>query len=160
MAETLTLDLLVRAEWLLQDGDAIQRPSERGLIGEVPQNFASGTGDFQVAKRWASVRTLAGAASETLDLTDLDDVAFASIKLILVWMTKRVARLKVGGTVANEFFGPWGATGRGQEIGMGSAFVASDFEEGWAVISTEKALLLTNLTADEDAEFQILIAGT
>lgn len=162
----LTVDLLARVEWLWQDDNAIADPSERGVV-ELLRPMAAGSGNFQFEKRWRSIRSLAAAATETLDLQALSlssggvsgNVSFSTVKLIIVKMTSDVAGLKIGGTAASEWFAPWQAAGRGQECGEGSPAIIASLKSGWAVTAGAKGLLLTNLSATDQADFQIAIFG-
>ena len=165
MAE-LTVDLLARVEWLWQDDSEIADPSERGVI-EAMRHLAAGASNFQCQKRWRSERSLAAAATETLDLQALalesgglsGNISFSTVKLIVVRMTTDLAGIKIGGVAANEWFAPWQASGRGQEIGAGSPCILADLYDGWAVTAGAKGLLITNLSGTQQADFQIGIFG-
>lgn len=163
---SLQVDLLARCEWLWQDDNAIADPSERGEF-EFLRHLAAGASNFQCEKRWRAIGSIAAGATETLDLQALaltsggvsGTISFATIKLIVFKLTTDIAGVKLGGTVANEWFAPWQAAGRGQECGAGSPAILADLYDGWAVSAGAKGLLLTNLSGANQADYQIAIFG-
>jgi hypothetical protein len=166
MSESLALDLNVLAEWLHQITGGPSTPGDPGKL-LFARHCPYGTADGQVSKRWASTRTLAAAATETLDLQSLayssggvsGTISFSKVRLIFIAMLTDVAGLQIGGTAASEWSAPWPSAGEGQKCGAGSPAVLADLVDGWDVSAGAKGLLLTNLSATDPADFTILIVG-
>lgn len=167
MANVVTCDLRVLAEWLSQDtGGVVSTPNDKGEI-RAEIHLANGDEANQIQKRWAAALEIAGGDDTTLDLQSLSysqggvsgTISFASVKAIVVRVTSQDAGIQIGGDGMDEWYAPWFSPGNGQHVGAGSPAVIANLVDGWAVSSGAKDLFLMNVDPDNAATFEILIVG-
>lgn len=161
---------------------------ERGLDLSTPQDslsvqkllsYAFGTGAGKANQLFHDRRSLAGGASETLDLSGVltnsmgGTVDFANVKCIIVFnrsneaLTPHAAtdaEIAIGGAAADEFLGPFQAAGDAIGIPAGGMFcIACNDAGGWAVVNDYTGdfdlLKITNLDGADEALFDIVIVG-
>ena len=139
-------------------------------------SLAFGSGVGQADQVWWDRRSLAGAASEEIDLAGSltnafgATVTFANIKAIVVFNrsdqslsghTATDAEISVGGAAANEFQGPFKASGDAMKLPAGGAFVALDpAADGWTVTAgTGDKLKVLNEDGSDEALYDIIVIG-
>lgn len=161
---------------------------EKALDLTVPQDslsvskalaFAFGTGAGKANQIFHDRRTLAGGASETLDLSGVlvnplgGTVTFAKVKAIILLNrsdealgahTATDAEVALGGAAADEFVGPFQTAGDAIGVPAGGVFfIATRDAAGWAVVNdyTGDADLIkvTNLDGVDQALYDIILIG-
>lgn len=146
---------------LLADGITVSTVPLNGKVSQAFQNGSSGAGKADSA--WGdAVRTLAGSATDTIDLNAMASidigagsgkdplgVAIANAKvmgLLIISDPASVGTLTVGDAGSNAWAALLGATGT-MQVGPGQWVMIGTQGDGWATDSTHKNLLITNSSA-------------
>lgn len=142
----------------------------------VSQNFSTtstyttlGAGANAINEEYIAVRTLAGGASENLDLAGSltnffgETITFARIKAISIELltTTTSTSIEVGGAAANQFVGPFGAANDTVEVLNGGALAMfSAGATGWTVTAgTGDQLKILNNDGANTATYRITLYG-
>jgi len=161
---------LVKKAIDLSTPEASLKFSEKALA------LAFGTGENQANQIWWDRRTLAGDASENLDLAGSltnafgGTVTFANVKAIIVLNRSDQAigaheatdaEISVGGAAANEFQGPFEAATDAIRVPAGGVLLITNPQaDGWTVTATDNDLLkVLNKDADDEALYDIILIG-
>lgn len=130
--------------------------------------FTFGTGEDQINQLWSDSRSLAGAASESLDLSGVLTNAFgvtcqfSKVKAILIHNISddAAAILEVGGAAAAQVPLFFKHTSDIILVNQGAYFLACDPVTGYTVTGTTADILkMLNASADKTLTYEIVIAG-
>jgi hypothetical protein len=137
------------------------------LAYEKAIELASGTGADQADRVFSDERTLAGSASEDLDLAgSLVDalgttITFARIKAIYIEnLATGANQVIVGAAASNAFTGPFGASTHTVAVRAGGllAMICRD-ATGWAVTAGTGDLLKIANSTSGSIQYRIVIIG-
>lgn len=152
--------------------DAVTDEPWRRLIevdsGRKMVSFSDGTTDGKADRLWSDKRSLAAAASESLDLAGgLTDpsgatITFVKVKAIFIRAAAtNAADIVVGNAAANAFVGPFGAAAHTLAVKPGGSLVLVAPNGGWAVTAgTGDLLKILNSAGAAAADYEIVILGT
>jgi hypothetical protein len=134
---------------------------------------AFGSGSGQVNEAWQDVRTLAGAATEDLDLAGVlingrgQTVTFAKIKAIFIkntsdeQATATDAAMTIGNAAATQFLGPLGAAAHTITLEAGACLFVTAPGAGWTVTAGSVDLFkILNADATDILQYEITLIGT
>jgi len=131
----------------------------------ITQLFTFGTAANQANQLWHDSRSLAEAASETLDLAGSlvsafgGTVAFATIKAILFRNTGSGA-FTIGAATENTFVGPFGSAADSLVIPAGGIVLLTAPAAGWVVTADSGDLLaVTNEDVENEQTYDIVLLG-
>jgi len=127
----------------------------------------NGTGDDQVDRVFADTRTIAGSATDSLDLAggSLTDplgnaLTFAKVKAIMIRPADgNGGNLRVGGN-ANAFQGPFQNVADQIDVAPGGAWLHVDPDTGWTVTPTTGDILDVENLHTAQVTYEIVILGT
>ena len=170
MADTLATTLKVTLDWLFQDALDLTTAVDNSRL-EFEKSTTDGTGADQADKIWHDNRTLAGAASDDLDLNALTNsifgstvtINFAKVKAIVIKNKSTTAgdELKVGDAATNPFVGPFaGDVDAVVEVGADSVLVLASLKDGWTVTGGSSDVLRINNPNAGSVTYDIVIIGT
>lgn len=170
MADTLTVDLSAKVQWLFSDTLDLSTVSDASSVSYA-RSLADGTGLDQADKIWHDSRTVSAGANDDLDLTALPQslfgsvvtIAFSKVKALLVVNMSTVSgeQLRVGGAAANAWSAPFnGVSASLVLVGPDSPLLLANKKDGWTVTAgTGDILRITNPTAAA-ITYRIVILGT
>jgi len=139
-------------------------------------DLAFGAGAGQADLIWWDRRTVAKDTADDLDLAAVlvdgfgETLSFANVKaIVLINRSDEAigdheatdAEVQVGGAASAEFQGPFAAADDAIIVPAGGAFaIINPGADGWAVTATTHDILgVTNLDADDEAVYDIVIVG-
>jgi hypothetical protein len=166
---TLASEIKASINWLFQEPLALTTVGDASQLSYDDQ-LANGAAADQADTIWSDQRTVAAAAHDDLDLTNLTHTLFgstlaidlASVKAIFIVNTSTTSGdlLRLDSSVANACTAPFGGSATSLvEIGADSALLLSSKKDGWTVDSTHKILRVANPSADS-ITYSIVILGT
>ncbi len=137
------------------------------IVESFVQSYSDGTGADQAQLIFADERTLAGSASESIDLAgglthELGGtITFTAIKeIIVVGDDANSGNLRVGAGVANAFVGPFGASAIGNLVEpSGLLHQRTPSAAGWTVTAGTGDLLRIENLGGASATFKLIIVG-
>jgi hypothetical protein len=131
-----------------------------------------GSGDNAADQMWHDRRTLAGAATEDLDLAGVEPnafgttVTFAKIKAIFIHNTSddqdtpTDASMTIGNAAATQFVGPFGAAAHTLTLEAGDWVIITCLKAGWACTGGALDLLkILNNDATDQLQYDIVLLG-
>lgn len=171
MADTLTVDLKASLHWLYQEGLDLSTVSDSARF-EFAKTLVDGTAADQADRLWHDQRTLAGGASENLDLTALTSslfgnsltFSFVRVKAVLIVNLATTANedLAVGG--AGSGANAWSAPFKGNAdakvaVPADSALFLVNKKSGWIVVNGSTDVLKIANDGSGSVSYRIAIVG-
>lgn len=165
MARTLT-GTIKAAFGLTYLGD-IDLGSQKALLPFAADlNIGSGTGNGQANLAWWDNRTIAGVASEDLDLAGgLTDafgqaLTFTKIKGIYVKAAAgNAGNVVIGGKASVGFIGPFGDLTDKVKLAAGQSFLITNTNAGWTVTASTADILMVASDNAGGATYDIALIG-
>lgn len=168
MSDTLAVQLAARMIWQNATTLDLSAPQDAGQL-DAGDSLATGTGTDQADLIWHDTRSLASAASDSLDLTALTKTLFGStvttnfakIKGILIRNNSAVAgEYFTVGNGTNPFIGPFGAAAHTVTCHPNGLILFWHPGAGWTVTNTTADVLkIVNSGAGVNT-YSIALAGT
>lgn len=170
MAQNLQVSLSLSGGGQIADDatDVSQRMAFGGaVLPQVQVDFAHGTGSSQANKQYLELRTLAGGATDLIDLTSLTDfqgdaLSFAKVKYLFVGIIDPdgTKELRVGPQgAANAFDGFWGGTGATVYDRVWHSAEHKAPVGGVATSGTDKVLAVNN-PGGSSLDYAVWVIGT
>lgn len=137
------------------------------LVYEKAIDLASGTAADQADRVFSDERTLAGSASEDLDLAGVltdalgNTITFAKIRAIFIEnLATGNNQVVVGGAASNQFVGPFGAGTHTVSVGPGGFLaLVNRHTAGWTVTPGTVDLLKIANSTSGSINYRIVIIG-
>ena len=169
MAKTLTIEADLRAKWQHTNtpDTGAATIKDHNTFTKV-DTLASGTGVDSADLLWHDVRTLAGSATEDLDIAGgITDsfgaaVTFARVRGLIIsnQTTSAGIILEVGGAASNEWYAWAGAAGDKAKVGPdGVLYLWNPSAAGVAVTAGSADTLKIANTGGSTVTYQIVIIG-
>ena len=169
MSDTLTTELKLSLVWQFQDALDLATVLDNSQLN-YHKTLANGTASDQADKIWHDQRTLAAGAHEDLVLSALPralfdnalTIALAKVKAIMLVNTAIGAgqELVVGGAAADEWIGPFAASGNKLAVPADSCMVLVNKKSGWAVAAGSADQLRIANAGSGSITYDIVILGT
>lgn len=142
---------------------------EADVVKSYVENYANGTGADQAQVIWSNNRTLAGSASESLDLSGVltdalgNSIALTAVKeIIVVPSSANTGDIRVGKKITNGFAGPFdqtaGALGVLATAG-GILHLRNRSAAGWTVTAATGDLLSVENLSAGSSTYDIIVIG-
>jgi hypothetical protein len=172
MSDTLSVDIRASLGWLFQESLDLATVSDNARL-EYARSLADGTATDQADRLWHDQRTLAGSASENLDLNNLTNtlfgstltVNFAKVKALLIVNLATTAGedLLVGGAGAGG--NAWSAPFDGDPdakiaVPADSIVLLVNKKNGWPVTNGSSDILKIANASAASVSYKIAIVGT
>jgi hypothetical protein len=172
MADTLAVDVRASLGWLFVEALDLGSVADNSRL-EYARSLADGTAVDQADRLWHDQRTLAGSASENLDLTNLTNtlfgstvtVNFAKVKALLIINLATTAGedLLVGGAGAggNAWSAPFDADADAKiAVPADSMLLLVNKKNGWTVTNGSSDILKIANASGASVSYKIAIVGT
>lgn len=172
MADTLAVDVRASLGWLFQESLDLATISDNARL-EYARSLADGTAADQADRLWHDQRTLAGSASENLDLNNLTNtlfgstltVNFAKVKALLIVNLATTAGedLLVGGAGAgaNAWSAPFDNDPDAKiAVPADSIVFLVNKKNGWTVTNGSADILKIANASAASVSYKIAIVGT
>lgn len=169
MADTLSLDIKSSLEWVFQEAGDLTTVSDISKL-QYKGSLTDGVASDQADKLWHDQRTLASAANDDLDLTNLTRTVFGStittqfakVKALLIINTATTAgeELVVGAAAANAWLGPFGSITDTIAVPADSTLLLVNKKDGWTVTDVTADILRINNNGTGNITYKIAMIGT
>lgn len=172
MPESLALDVSASLNWVFQESLDLTTISDSSRL-QFASEFSNGSGDDEADRIWHDQRTLATAATEDLNLTDLTTTIFAdtvtiglaTVRALLIVNTASTAGedLLIGGAGAGG--NAWAAAMNGDQdarlvVPADSMLMLVNKKNDWPVTNGSADQLRIENGGAGDITYQIVIAGS
>lgn len=169
MADTLAVDLSVKAQWLFSDALDLSTVADASQVSYA-RSLSDGTGADQADKIWHDSRTVSAGASDDLDMTALPqsifggtiNISLSKVKALLIVNTSTTTgdQLRVGGAPANSFSAPFnGVAASLALVGPDSPLLLSNKRDGWTVTPGTGDILRIHNPTSNAITYRIVIVG-
>jgi hypothetical protein len=172
MADTLAVDLKASLGWLFTESLDLTTVADNARL-EYARSLADGTGADQADRLWHDQRTLAGSATENLDLTNLTHTLFGSTVTINFAKVKAILLVNLAsgpgedlviggaGSGANAWSAPFDGDADAKMIVPADSLVfLVNKKAGWAVTNGSADILKIANLSGASVSYKIAIVGT
>lgn len=163
---TMTSKIVTQLYALLTNTGDLQN-AESTLNKVTSTSLADGTGQNQANMVFSDTRSLAGSASENLDLAGgltsplKDTITFTKIKAIYVkCAAANDGAIEFGEGIVNAFVGPFQASSVGVAVAPGGEMLLTAPKDGWTVTGGTGDLLKAQNLGSATNSYDIVLIGT